>query len=75
MLILSRKVNEVIRIADNITIMVVEIKDNKVRLGIVADPSVPVHRQEVWDAIHKDDPPPDLRSDKEKWEDDSVSSR
>ncbi len=51
MLVLSRKTNEAIKIADNITITVVEIVGGKVRLGIVAPKDIPVHRQEVFEAI------------------------
>lgn len=53
MLVLSRKKNESIVINSNITVTVVEIRGDKVRLGIVAPKEVPVHRQEVFDAIHK----------------------
>ena len=52
MLVLSRKKNETIIIDDHIVITVVEIRGDKVRLGIVAPKEVPVHRQEVFDAIH-----------------------
>lgn len=52
MLVLSRKKNESIVINNDITITVVEIRGDKVRLGIVAPKEVPVHRQEVYDAIH-----------------------
>jgi carbon storage regulator len=52
MLVLSRKKNESIVINNEITITVVEIRGDKVRLGIVAPKEVPVHRQEVYDAIH-----------------------
>jgi carbon storage regulator len=52
MLVLSRKKNESIVINNDITVTVVEIRDDKVRLGIVAPREVPVHRQEVYDAIH-----------------------
>ena len=52
MLVLSRKKNESIVIDDKITITVVEIRGDQVRLGIVAPKEVPVHRQEVFDAIH-----------------------
>ena len=52
MLVLSRKKNESIVINNDITIVVVEIRGDKVRLGIVAPKEVPVHRQEVFDAIH-----------------------
>jgi carbon storage regulator len=52
MLVLSRKKNESIVINDNVTVTVVEIRGDKVRLGIVAPKEVPVHRQEVFEAIH-----------------------
>ena len=52
MLVLSRKGNESIVINDNITVTVVEIRGDKVRLGIEAPRDIPVHRQEVFDAIH-----------------------
>lgn len=51
MLVLSRKKNESIVINDNIRIVVVEIQGDKVRLGIEAPKDVPVHRQEVYEAI------------------------
>jgi carbon storage regulator len=56
MLVLSRKKNESIVINNDITVTVVEIRGDKVRLGIVAPKEVPVHRQEVYDAIHGKDP-------------------
>ena len=52
MLVLSRKSNESIVINNNVTVTVVEIRGDKVRLGIVAPKDVPVHRQEVFDLIH-----------------------
>ena len=52
MLVLSRKKNESIVINNDITVTVVEIRGDKARLGIVAPKEVPVHRQEVYDAIH-----------------------
>lgn len=51
MLVLSRKRNEVIRINDDVTITVVEIRGDRVRLGIEAPSHVSVHRQEVYAAI------------------------
>jgi carbon storage regulator len=51
MLVLSRKKNESVVINDNISIVVVEIRGDKVRLGIEAPKDVPVHRREVYDAI------------------------
>jgi carbon storage regulator len=52
MLVLSRKRNEGIVINNDISVFVVEIRGDKVRLGIVAPREVPVHRQEVYDLIH-----------------------
>ena len=60
MLVLSRKKGESIVVNNDITITVVEIRGDKVRLGIVAPKELPVHRQEVYDAIHgklPDQPP------------------
>jgi len=51
MLVLSRQRDECIIIGDNIVITVVEIRGDKVRLGINAPPEIPVHRQEVYEAI------------------------
>ncbi len=51
MLVLSRKKNESIVINNDITIVVVEIRGDKVRLGVDAPKEIPVHRQEVFDAI------------------------
>ncbi len=53
MLVLSRKKNESIVINDDITIVVVEIRGDKVRLGIEAPKEVPVHRNEVYEAIQR----------------------
>ncbi len=51
MLVLSRKKNESIIINDHITLTVVEIRGDKVRLGIDAPKDVTVHRREVYEAI------------------------
>jgi carbon storage regulator len=53
MLVLSRKKNESIIINDRVTVTVVEIRGEKVRLGIAAPREVPVHRKEIWDVIHQ----------------------
>ena len=52
MLVLSRQRDESIFIGDNIKITVVDIRGDKVRLGIEAPTEIPVHRQEVYEAIH-----------------------
>lgn len=51
MLVLSRKKNEALVIDDRITITVIEIRGDKVRLGIEAPRDVPIHRSEVYEAI------------------------
>lgn len=53
MLILSRKRDESIVIGDDIVITVVDIRGDKVRLGIEAPRDTPVHRQEVYEAIQR----------------------
>lgn len=54
MLVLSRKKNESIVINHDITIVVVEIRGDKVRLGVEAPKETPVHRREVYDAIQRE---------------------
>jgi len=51
MLILSRKINEKIMIGDEISISIIEIRGDQVRIGVNAPKSVKVFRQEVFDAI------------------------
>jgi len=63
MLVLSRKKNESIVINDDITIVVVEIRGDKVRLGVEAPKEVPVHRQEVYDAIRRNQQASDAMPD------------
>jgi carbon storage regulator len=53
MLVLSRKRDERIVIGDNIVITVIDIRGDKVRLGIEAPVEVPVHRQEVLEALKR----------------------
>ena len=54
MLVLSRKKNETIIIDDHIVITVVEIRGDKVRLGIEAPKEIPIHRSEIHAAIHSE---------------------
>jgi len=51
MLVLSRQRDETIMIGDNISVTVVDIRGDKVRLGINAPKEITVHRKEVYDAI------------------------
>ena len=54
MLVLSRKKDEKIVIGDSITLMVIEIRGDKVRLGIDAPRDVTVHREEIYEAIKRE---------------------
>ena len=54
MLVLSRKTDESIVIDGNIVITVVDVKGDKVRLGIQAPREVPIHRSEIYDAIKQE---------------------
>ena len=54
MLVLSRKRNESIVINDNVTVTIVDIRGDKVRVGIEAPKEIPVHRREVYDAIQRE---------------------
>ena len=53
MLVLSRKKNESIVIGEDIVVMVVDIRRDKVRLGIEAPKEVSVHRHEIYEAIKR----------------------
>ena len=54
MLVLSRQRDESIMIGDNVVVTVVDIRGDKVRLGIQAPQEIPVHRREVYDAIQRE---------------------
>ena len=54
MLVFSRQIDEAILIGNSVKIVIVEIRGDKVRIGIEAPPEVPVHRQEVYEAIQRD---------------------
>ena len=53
MLVLSRKPGETIVVNDVIRVTIVEIRGDKVRLGIEAPKGVPVHREEIYEAIKR----------------------
>ncbi len=55
MLVLSRQREQTIMIGDNIEITVVDIKGDKVRIGITAPKDVSVHRREVYDSIRREE--------------------
>jgi carbon storage regulator len=54
MLVLSRQKNEAIMIGDDIEITVVDIRGDRVRLGIAAPHDIPVHRKEVYESIRRE---------------------
>ena len=54
MLVLSRQRDETIMIGDDVEITIVDIRGDKVRLGIMAPPHIPVHRKEVYEAIQRE---------------------
>ena len=54
MLILSRKVNEKVVIGDDITVSIIEVRGDQVRIGIDAPKKIKVFRQEVFDAIKEE---------------------
>ena len=54
MLVLSRRRNESIVISDNIIVTIVDVRGDKVRLGIDAPTEIPVHRREIYEAIQKE---------------------
>ncbi len=54
MLVLSRQRDESIMIGDNVEIIIVDVRGDKVRLGITAPKEIPVHRREIYDAIQRE---------------------
>lgn len=54
MLVLTRKLGEIIRVGDSVTVRVLEVKGNQVRLGVEAPADVRIYREEVYRAIRKE---------------------
>jgi carbon storage regulator len=54
MLVLSRQRDESIMIGDEVEITIVDVRGDKVRLGITAPKQIPVHRREIYDAIQRE---------------------
>jgi carbon storage regulator len=54
MLILTRKINEKIKIGDNITLMIIELRGDQVKIGVEAPKNIKVFRQEVFNAIQSE---------------------
>ena len=63
MLILTRRVGETLMIGDSVTVTVLGVKGNQVRVGITAPKDVAVHREEIFQRIQKDDAAPTANGD------------
>ena len=71
MLVLSRQRDESIMIGDDVEIIIVDVRGDKVRLGITAPKSIPVHRREIYDAIQRektDNKEPEKQPEKDQKE-------
>ncbi len=58
MLILTRRVGETLMIGDDVTVTVLGVKGNQVRLGVNAPKDVGVHREEIYERIQRETSPP-----------------
>ncbi len=63
MLVLSRQRDESIMIGDDVEIIIVDVRGDKVRLGITAPKNIPVHRREIYDAIQREKTNPQITPD------------
>jgi carbon storage regulator len=54
MLIITRKPGEKIMLGDDVTVEVIEVSGSSVRIGIAAPRSLPVYREEIWEAVREE---------------------
>ncbi len=66
MLILTRRVGETVMIGDDVTITVLGVKGNQVRVGISAPKNVAVHREEIYERIKREQQPEEVATEKPK---------
>jgi carbon storage regulator len=62
MLILTRRVGETLMIGDNVTFSVLGVRGNQVRVGIAAPKNVPVHREEIYERIKREQQGPKTKT-------------
>ncbi|NND82428.1 MAG: carbon storage regulator CsrA [Gammaproteobacteria bacterium] len=74
MLILTRRINETLNIGDDVQVTVLGIKGNQVRIGINAPRDVPVHREEIYNRIKREERMGAESDDNDSGDDDDYSS-
>ena len=75
MLVLSRQKDESIMIGDNVEVTIVDVRGDKVRLGITAPKEIPVHRMEVYEAIQREKNEKNEKSEKQDSEKSEKSEK